>query len=65
MRVVVAGSHGLIGSALVERLRGDGHDVVRLVRGGAAAPDEVPWDPDTGRLDPAALAGAGAGGIRD
>ncbi|OJV84438.1 MAG: TIGR01777 family protein [Cellulomonas sp. 73-92] len=60
MRVVVAGSHGLIGSALVAHLRGDGHDVVRLVRGTARAADELAWDPDHGVLDPAGLAGADA-----
>ncbi len=60
MRVVVAGSHGLIGSALVTDLRGGGHDVVRLVRGVPAAPDEVRWDPDAGILEPGALAGADA-----
>ncbi len=60
MRIVVAGSHGLIGSALVAHLRGDGHDVVRLVRGRARAADELSWDPDLGALDPAGLAGADA-----
>ena len=60
MRVVVAGSHGLIGSALVAHLRGDGHDVVRLVRGTARAADELAWDPDHGVLDPAGLVGADA-----
>ena len=60
MRVVVAGSHGLIGGALVGHLRAGGYDVVRLVRGAPAAPDEVGWDPDAGVLDPAALAGAHA-----
>lgn len=60
MRVVVAGSTGLIGSALVEHLRSRGDDVVRLVRGEARARDEVSWDPDAGQLDPAALSGAHA-----
>ena len=60
MRVVVAGSHGLIGSALVEHLRGRGDEVVRLVRGSASLPDERTWDPDRGVLDPQALAGAHA-----
>jgi uncharacterized protein (TIGR01777 family) len=32
MRVAVSGSHGLIGSALVASLEGDGHEVVRLGR---------------------------------
>jgi uncharacterized protein (TIGR01777 family) len=60
MRVVVAGSHGLIGGALVEHLRGDGHEVLRLVRRAPAAPDEIAWDPDQGSLDPASLVGADA-----
>lgn len=60
MRVVVAGSHGLIGSALVAHLREDGHSVARLVRGTPEGPDEVAWDPDAGHLDPAPLAGADA-----
>lgn len=55
MRVAVAGSSGLIGSALVPVLRQAGHDVVRLVRRPPAAPDEVPWDPDGGSLDAQAL----------
>ena len=55
MRIAVAGSSGLIGSALVPALRGAGHDVVRLVRRAAAAPDEVRWDPPSGWLDADAL----------
>jgi uncharacterized protein len=60
MRIVVAGSHGLIGTALVARLRADGHAVQRLVRRPAAGPGEVTWDPATGLLDPRALQGADA-----
>jgi hypothetical protein len=60
MDIVVAGSRGLIGSALVPALRAHGHHVRRLVRGAPSAPDDVEWDPDAGRLDPAALAGADA-----
>ncbi len=58
MRIVVGGSSGLIGSALVRRLQADGHEVVRLVRRTAAGSDEVSWSPTDGALDPAALAGA-------
>ena len=57
MRVVLAGSHGLIGGALAEHLSAGGHDVVRLARG-AGGP--ATWDPGAGRLDPALLAGADA-----
>lgn len=59
MRVAVTGASGLIGSALVERLRADGHTVLRLVRRAASAPDEVRWDPATG-TDTAALDGVDA-----
>ena len=58
MKVVVTGSTGLIGTALVGNLHGDGHDVVRLVRREPRAADERRWDPSSGGLDPDALAGA-------
>ncbi|WP_137723760.1 TIGR01777 family oxidoreductase [Prescottella subtropica] len=60
MRVVVAGSSGLIGSALVDALHIHGHDVVRLVRRPVARPDEVAWDPERGVLDVGALRGVDA-----
>ncbi|MGW3471178.1 TIGR01777 family oxidoreductase [Saccharopolyspora sp. NPDC000995] len=60
MRVVVAGSSGLIGTSLVAGLRQAGHDVVRLVRRLPQAPDERGWDPETGQLDADALDGADA-----
>jgi uncharacterized protein (TIGR01777 family) len=57
MRVAITGSSGLVGTALRESLTADGHQVVRLVRRPAQAPDEVSWDPAIGHLDPAALKG--------
>ncbi|MHA6631009.1 TIGR01777 family oxidoreductase [Pseudonocardia sichuanensis] len=51
MRVLVAGSSGLIGTALVADLRHAGHEVLRLVRRAPAAPDERGWDPPAGRID--------------
>ncbi|NEW42814.1 NAD-dependent epimerase/dehydratase family protein, partial [Nocardia cyriacigeorgica] len=60
MKVVVAGSSGLIGTALVAALRRDGHQVVRLVRRPAAAADEYVWDPARADLDEQALRGADA-----
>lgn len=51
MHVVVAGSSGFLGQALVERLRAHGHEVTRLVRGGDAAADASRWDPYAGRVD--------------
>jgi uncharacterized protein (TIGR01777 family) len=58
MKVVVTGSTGLIGSALVESVRTDGHDVLRLVRRAPAAPDEAQWDPVAHTVDDAAIDGA-------
>ena len=73
MRIAVTGSSGLIGSALVPHLRAAGHEVQRVVRRTAAAPDEITWDPAKGTIDLAALngvdgvvhlAGAGVGDHR-
>ncbi|ROS73042.1 epimerase [Cellulomonas sp. PhB143] len=60
MDVVVAGSHGLLGTTLVDRLRARGDRVRRLVRREPRAPDELGWDPGTGVLDPRHLDGADA-----
>jgi uncharacterized protein (TIGR01777 family) len=55
MKIMVSGASGQIGSALVPELRTTGHEVLRLVRRPAQAPDEVSWDPVAGELDPTAL----------
>jgi uncharacterized protein (TIGR01777 family) len=61
MRVAVSGSTGLIGGALVARLRREGHTVARLVRSAKdAGPGDVVWDPAAGTLDAAALEGMDA-----
>lgn len=60
LRVAITGASGLIGSNLAVYLTAAGHEVVKLVRRDAAAPDEVSWDPAAGRLDPAGLAGVDA-----
>lgn len=57
MRVAVTGASGLIGSALVPDLRSQGHEVIRMVRRAPSAADEVRWDPATGDVDLAGLAG--------
>lgn len=57
MDVVVTGSSGMIGRALVPTLEAAGHRVRRLVRREPASPDEVRWDPATGTIDAAGLAG--------
>ncbi|MCZ7413811.1 MULTISPECIES: TIGR01777 family oxidoreductase [unclassified Streptomyces] len=60
MRVVITGAGGLIGTALTRSLRGDGHEVVRLVRRAPTAADEARWDPERGTVDRAGLLGADA-----
>jgi uncharacterized protein (TIGR01777 family) len=60
VRVVVAGSSGLIGTALVAHLRSAGHEVLRLVRRAPAAPDERGWDPAAGTVDPGTFDGVDA-----
>jgi uncharacterized protein len=60
MRIAVTGSHGLIGSALARALEGDGHQVVRVVRSEPSGRNEVFWDPATGKIDVAGLAGVEA-----
>jgi uncharacterized protein (TIGR01777 family) len=61
MKVLVTGSSGLVGRALIPRLTGAGHFVVRLVRG---EPDrirgDVVWDPVTGYIERASLKGIDA-----
>jgi uncharacterized protein (TIGR01777 family) len=62
MKVIVTGSTGLVGSALVLSLLSDGHEVTRLVRGGAQgfrAPGTaaVHWNPERGELDAKELEG--------
>ncbi|WP_062078946.1 TIGR01777 family oxidoreductase [Demequina globuliformis] len=60
MRVVLAGSSGLIGTALQESLRSDGHEAISLVRREARGPNESTWDPRAGTVDSSVLAGADA-----
>lgn len=55
MKIAVTGASGLIGRALVEALRSDGHEVLRLVRRTPRTADEHRWDPQHRRIDPALL----------
>ena len=59
-RIAISGSSGLIGTALVGHLKSEGHTVQRLVRRAPVAADEVQWDPKTGFVDLAPLAGVDA-----
>ncbi|MBL7256441.1 TIGR01777 family oxidoreductase [Paractinoplanes lichenicola] len=58
MRILISGGSGFLGVPLIERLRASGHDVTRLVRRPAQAPDEATWQPSQGQLDPHVVAAA-------
>lgn len=60
MDVAISGASGLLGTALADSLRADGHRVVRFVRGGLTGEDQIGWDPDAGRIDAPALEGIDA-----
>ena len=58
--IAIAGSSGLIGSALVYALRATDRRVLRIVRRAPSNADEVFWNPDTGEFDPGSLVGVDA-----
>jgi len=58
--IAIAGSSGLIGSALVYALRATDRRVLRIVRRAPSNADEVFWNPDAGEFDPSALVGVDA-----
>ncbi|GAA4402082.1 TIGR01777 family oxidoreductase [Tsukamurella soli] len=63
MRIAIAGSSGLIGTAVAEALTARGDTVVRLIREGSGippAPGRLAWDPDGAGIAPSALAGVDA-----
>ncbi len=61
MDVLVTGSSGFIGSALLPALVDAGHRPIRAVRGRVAhGPNTLAWDPPAGTIDRGALEGIGA-----
>ena len=60
MKILISGSNGLVGSALMNSLKGDGHDVFALVRRAPHADAEVEWYPERGSLALARLEGMDA-----
>lgn len=61
MKILVTGSSGLIGSALVTYLEQHQHEVYKLVRVRAdLLPREIAWDPHRGVISPALLEGMDA-----
>jgi uncharacterized protein (TIGR01777 family) len=65
MKIIVSGASGLVGAALTQSLRDQGHKVLHLVRKPARAPKEVSsteirWDPLSAQVDVPGLEGANA-----
>lgn len=61
MRILISGSHGFLGSALMAHLTAAGHRLTRLVRPHASkGAGGVPWDPAAGTIDVAELEGIDA-----
>lgn len=67
MRILVSGSTGFLGSALIETLVGQRHEIARLVRpatkretGSGAGTQSIAWDPVAGQFDSAGAEGADA-----
>lgn len=54
--IAIAGSSGLIGSALAAALRAADHPVLRIVRRTPANSGELHWNPENSEFDPDALA---------
>jgi uncharacterized protein len=57
MRILVTGSTGLVGRALVTFLESGGHEVHRLTRTAAARPGEIEFDPEKGAAHPSEMEG--------
>lgn len=56
MKIAIAGASGLVGSALIPELEGDGHEIVRLVRHRPKT-GEIEWHPNQDEIDPATIDG--------
>jgi uncharacterized protein len=58
--VAITGGSGMIGRALTGLLRTGGHTVRWITRNANASRGDISWNPETGTLDPASLAGVDA-----
>lgn len=57
MKILIAGSSGLVGTELVSFLKHQGHEVTRLTRSNKNSQETLFWDPEAGILDETILDG--------
>ena len=58
MKILITGSTGMIGTALIEFLQARGHEITRVVRAMSQSSEPaVRWDPATGELNAKAIEG--------
>jgi hypothetical protein len=60
MKILITGSTGLVGSALIPNLVASGHEVIRAVRRPTQGPGEVYWNPEAGEVAASRLSGIDA-----
>ena len=46
MKILISGSHGLVGAALIKSLEPEDHEIFRLVRHAPNSRSEIEWSPD-------------------
>jgi|ERR1700730_14112289 len=46
MKILISGSHGLVGTALIKSLEPEGHEIFNLVRHAPNSRSEIEWSPD-------------------
>ncbi len=54
MKILISGSHGLLGSGLISYLQTAGHQLTRLIR---QPGDGIVWNPETGYIDQKSMEG--------
>ena len=57
MKILITGSHGLVGKALISELVKDGHEIVSLVRHKSEGASEIEWHPNQGSIDSERVSG--------
>jgi uncharacterized protein (TIGR01777 family) len=57
MKILITGSHGLVGKTLISELVKDGHEIVSLVRHKSEGASEIEWHPNQRSIDSERVSG--------